>query len=39
VFGKNASRFWPTLASGGLVDGNGINTWVDGADWEAIAAR
>lgn len=39
VFGKSASRFWPTLASGGLVDGNGINIWVDAVDWEAIAAR
>ena len=39
VFGKSATRFWPTLAAGGLADGVGINAWLDEADWPAIADR
>jgi hypothetical protein len=39
MFSKNASRFWITLASGGLFDGAGINAWVDSADWTAVAER
>jgi DNA helicase-2/ATP-dependent DNA helicase PcrA len=39
VFGKSASRFWTTMASGGLGGANEINNWLDGADWSAIAVR
>lgn len=36
---KSASRFWPTLAAGGLADAAGINSWLEEADWGAIAKR
>jgi DNA helicase-2/ATP-dependent DNA helicase PcrA len=39
VFRKSASRFWATLAGGGLVDGGGIDSWLAGAEWTAIAKR
>jgi DNA helicase-2/ATP-dependent DNA helicase PcrA len=36
-FTKDPSRFWSTLATGGLVNSDGINAWLGDADWATIA--
>jgi DNA helicase-2/ATP-dependent DNA helicase PcrA len=36
---KDPSRYWSTLAKGGLADASGINAWCDVVDWSAIATR
>jgi DNA helicase-2/ATP-dependent DNA helicase PcrA len=36
---KKPSRFWSTLAKGGLINDGGINAWFGSADWAAIAKR
>lgn len=36
---RNLSPLWAPLKAGGALTGSAITAWLDGADWDALAAR